>query len=210
MSRLKRKGFTLIELLIVIVVIGILAAMMMISSTEAVNSARVAAVLSNMRNIKTAITAWYLENTDKIERGDNGTGAYLVRWSNDYKGNDNLTPIQELWDSRVKRSGKTQDTTSFKAIVLSYMENTDRVTATNRKTDNWNNNDSAYGGYVLEDNGGTEKRTQWFLGYVVDNESMKKKFAGRAKSLRLLQENRKNSKVYTNGDIVWMRVLSFE
>ena len=202
MSRLTRKGFTLVELLIVIVVIGILAAMMMISSTEAVSSARVAAVLSNMRNLKTAITA--------CERGNNGTGAYLVRWSNDYKGNDNLTPIQELWDSRVKRSGETQDTTSFKSIVLRYMENTDRVTATNRKTDNWNNNDSAYGGYVLEDNGDGEKRTQWFLGYVVDNERMKKKFAGRAKSLGLLQENKKNSKIYTNGDIVWMRILSFE
>lgn len=210
MSRLTRKGFTLVELLIVIVVIGILAAMMMISSTEAVSSAKVAAVLANMRNLKTAITAWYLENTDKIERGNNGTGAYLVRWSNNYSGNDNLTPIQELWDSRVKRSGETQDTTSFKAIVLRYMENSDRVTATNRKTSNWNNNDSAYGGYVLEDNGGGENRTQWFLGYVVDNESMKKKFSGRAKSLGLLQENKKNSKVYTNGDIVWMRVLSFE
>ena len=33
-----RKGFTLVELLIVIVVIGILSAMMMLSSTEAVTS----------------------------------------------------------------------------------------------------------------------------------------------------------------------------
>ncbi|MBQ3693835.1 MAG: type II secretion system protein, partial [Synergistaceae bacterium] len=35
MKNIKRKGFTLVELLIVIVVIGILSAMMMLSSTEA-------------------------------------------------------------------------------------------------------------------------------------------------------------------------------
>ena len=203
-----RKGFTLVELLIVIVVIGILAGMMMLSSTEAVSSAKASNVISNLRNLRTAITAWYLENTDKIEKGS--TGAYLVRWSTAYqKNDDNLTPVQELWDSRVKRNGNIIDSSTFKSQILRYMENPDRVTATNRKQ-NDNKNDSVYGGYVLEDNGGSEKRTQWFIGYVVDNNSMKKKFAGRAKSLGLLQENKKNSKIYTNSDIVWMKVLSFE
>lgn len=206
--RNKRRGFTLIELLIVIVVIGILATMMMVSSTEVVTSAKVSNVISNLRNLRTAITAWYLENTDKIEKGS--TKAYLVRWSTAYqKNDDNLTPVQELWDSRVKRNGNIIDSSTFKSQILRYMENPDRVTATNRKQQN-NNNDSVYGGYVLEDNGGNEKRSQWFIGYVVDNDSMKKKFAGRAKSLGLLQENKKNSKIYTNGDIVWLRVLSFE
>ena len=203
-----RKGFTLIELLIVIVVIGILSAMMMFSSTEAVSSAKASNVISNLRNLRTAITAWYLENTDKIEKGS--TGAYLVRWSTNYqKNDDNLTPVQELWDSRVKRNGNIIDSSTFKSQILRYMENPDRVTATNRKQNN-NQNASVLGGYVLEDNGGNEKRSQWFIGYVVDNDSMKKKFAGRAKSLGLLQENKKNSKLYTNGDIVWVRVLSFE
>ena len=206
--RNKRRGFTLIELLIVIVVIGILATMMMVSSTEVVTSAKVSNVISNLRNLRTAITAWYLENTDKIEKGS--TKAYLVRWSTAYQKNDkNLAPVQELWDSRVKRNGNIIDSSTFKSQILRYMENPDRVTATNRKQQN-NNNDSVYGGYVLEDNGGNEKRSQWFIGYVVDNDSMKKKFAGRAKSLGLLQENKKNSKIYTNGDIVWLRVLSFE
>ncbi|MBQ9903209.1 MAG: type II secretion system protein [Synergistaceae bacterium] len=203
-----RKGFTLIELLIVIVVIGILSAMMMFSSTEAVSSAKASNVISNLRNLRTAITAWYLENTDKIEKGS--TGAYLVRWSTNYqKNDDNLTPVQELWDSRVTRDGNVINSTTFKSQILRYMENPDRVTATNRKQNN-NQNASVLGGYVLEDNGGNEKRSQWFIGYVVDNDSMKKKFAGRAKSLGLLQENKKNSKLYTNGDIVWVRVLSFE
>ena len=61
-----RKGFTLVELLIVIVVIGVLSAMMMLSSTEAVSSAKAADVISNLRNIKTAVLAWYADNLDRV------------------------------------------------------------------------------------------------------------------------------------------------
>ena len=60
----KRKGFTLIELLIVIVVIGILSAMMMLSSTEAVTSAKASNVVSNLRNFKTAALAYYVDHID--------------------------------------------------------------------------------------------------------------------------------------------------
>ena len=54
-----KKGFTLVELLIVIVVIGILSAMMMLSSTEAVSSAKVARIISDLTNWKKAVLAWY-------------------------------------------------------------------------------------------------------------------------------------------------------
>ena len=66
MTSIKRKGFTLVELLIVIVVIGILSAMMMLSSTEAVSSAKANNVVSNLRNIKTAVLSWYADNLDKV------------------------------------------------------------------------------------------------------------------------------------------------
>ena len=59
-----REGFTLVELLIVIVVIGVLSAMMMLSSTEAVSSARVSNIISNLRNLKTAALAYYTDNLD--------------------------------------------------------------------------------------------------------------------------------------------------
>ena len=59
---MKRKGFTLVELLIVIVVIGVLSAMMMLSSTEAVSSAKAADIVSDLRNLKTAALAWYADN----------------------------------------------------------------------------------------------------------------------------------------------------
>ena len=58
-KNIKRKGFTLVELLIVIVVIGILSAMMMLSSTEAVSSAKAARIVADLRNVKTA----YLRGT---------------------------------------------------------------------------------------------------------------------------------------------------
>ena len=63
-----RKGFTLVELLIVIVVIGILSAMLMLSSTEAVTSAEASNIVSNLRNLKTAALALY---TDELDYADN-------------------------------------------------------------------------------------------------------------------------------------------
>ncbi len=66
----KRKGFTLVELLIVIVVIGILSAMMMLSSTEAVTSAKASNIVSNLRNLKTAALAYYVDNMDALATTD--------------------------------------------------------------------------------------------------------------------------------------------
>ncbi len=60
----KRKGFTLVELLIVIVVIGILSAMMMLSSSEAVSSAKATAIISDLRNLKTAVLAYFADHPD--------------------------------------------------------------------------------------------------------------------------------------------------
>lgn len=59
-----RKGFTLVELLIVIVVIGILSAMMMMSSNEAVTTAKANNIAANLRSIKTAALAYYVDNME--------------------------------------------------------------------------------------------------------------------------------------------------
>ncbi len=69
---MKRRGFTLVELLIVIVVIGVLSAMMMLSSTEAVTSARASNIVSNLRNLKTAATAMYVDHQDGANALENG------------------------------------------------------------------------------------------------------------------------------------------
>ena len=64
----KREGFTLVELLIVIVVIGVLSAMMMLSSTEAVSSAKAADIVSDLRNLKTAALAFYADNLASADK----------------------------------------------------------------------------------------------------------------------------------------------
>ena len=90
---IKRKGFTLVELLIVIVVIGVLSAMMMLSSTEAVSSAKANNIISNLRNLKTAVLSWYADNIDKVAADgqivENSTkyylGTYLSSHTDDFK-----------------------------------------------------------------------------------------------------------------------------
>ena len=101
MKSIKRKCFTLVELLIVIVVIGILSAMMMLSSTEAVTSARASNIVSNLRNFKTAAMAMYVDYYDNMDAGKNpkdgnnwsdgntDTKTILVKYMN--KGDSNAT-----------------------------------------------------------------------------------------------------------------------
>lgn len=64
--RIKRHGFTLVELLVVIIVIGILAAMMMFASDEIVSSAQAARILSNLTNWKRAAVSWYTDHLSVV------------------------------------------------------------------------------------------------------------------------------------------------
>ena len=60
----KHKGFTLIELLIVIVVMGILASMMTLSSSESVSTAQASNIISNLRNFAMAAMTFYTDSMD--------------------------------------------------------------------------------------------------------------------------------------------------
>ena len=64
----KRKGFTLIELLVTIVIIGILAARMLLSSREGAVSALASEILADFESIKTATAAYYIDNSRIIEK----------------------------------------------------------------------------------------------------------------------------------------------
>ena len=97
---MKRKGFTLVELLIVILVIGILSAMMMLSSTEAVTSAQASNIISNLRNLKTAALALYVDKLDAAtsitsskytDRGEDTTFKTLIKYLNTGSVSDSST-----------------------------------------------------------------------------------------------------------------------
>ena len=102
--------------------------------------------------------------------------------------------------------------------MLRYLNNAQNVGISGGGYAAENNKKSAAvttGAYRLNDNDDRETRDQWFIGYVISdgkgrsNSTLKSKFAGRAKSLGLLQTNNKNSAPYTNSDVVWMMVLQF-
>jgi prepilin-type N-terminal cleavage/methylation domain-containing protein len=60
---LNRKGFTLIELLIVVVIIGILAAIAIPKFSNTKEKAYLAAMKSDLRNLVTAEEAYFADNT---------------------------------------------------------------------------------------------------------------------------------------------------
>ena len=62
MLKKKSKGFTLVELLIVIIIIGILAGMMMLSTGSATAKAEAAKIVANMRNMKSAAVMVYADS----------------------------------------------------------------------------------------------------------------------------------------------------
>ncbi|MBQ7544543.1 MAG: type II secretion system protein [Synergistaceae bacterium] len=215
----KRKGFTLVELLIVIVVIGILAAMMMLSSTEAVSSAKATKIIADMRNIRTAVLAWYTDNYDKVVKVGNEYKIYLNR--------DKTGTPRYIGDYLDEGGG------AGKAEILKYLDGGLSIELNpHNKVTSWNKGTGTYflcsetvgevstvqndeGEWVSSRSGIKLTGNSWFVGYRFgkNEDAIKEKIALRAGSLGLLGGQQKvvNS-IYTpaHGDFVYMLIANLD
>ncbi len=66
-------GFTLIEILIVVVILGILAAIVIPQFASAQSSARATAMRSQLGTVRSQIAAWQVQNHGRIPGGASGT-----------------------------------------------------------------------------------------------------------------------------------------
>jgi prepilin-type N-terminal cleavage/methylation domain-containing protein/prepilin-type processing-associated H-X9-DG protein len=79
-GRTKPSGFTLVELMVVILIIALLIAILLPALARARAYARMAACASNMRQFGIALTAYAIENDDKLLPVDHNYWYYLARY----------------------------------------------------------------------------------------------------------------------------------
>ncbi len=72
-KRCGSRGFTLIEILIVVVILGILAAIIIPQFASAQSAARATAMRSQLGTVRSQIAAWQVQNGGQIPGGPGGT-----------------------------------------------------------------------------------------------------------------------------------------
>ena len=90
--------------------------MMMLSSTEAVSSARAADIISDLRNIKTAVLAWYADNLDKID----AKGYIKIEGKSNFiqKFTDSELGLSKYLNGEVKLQTKVDQTPDNEYVVF--------------------------------------------------------------------------------------------
>jgi type IV pilus assembly protein PilA len=112
MKTKNRKGFTLIELLIVVVIIGILAAIAIPKFANTKEKAYIASMKSDLRNLATAQESYFADYL--TYGGTYGTGAGQVQFQSSQ--GVTVTPVAQSglgWSASATHTGTTQTCNIF-------------------------------------------------------------------------------------------------
>ena len=111
---MNRKGFTLIELLIVVVIIGILAAIAIPKFANTKEKAYIASMKSDLRNLVTAEEAYFADSIKYAGTtsctASSGTATYCETTGNTLQ---NLTTTTDGWTSKIKNANTTKTCAIF-------------------------------------------------------------------------------------------------
>lgn len=175
--------------------------MMMLSSTEAVTTAKASNIISNLHNLKIAVTAWYFDHMELLEIGED----YY------FHGKTKSATGKSYYDHKtIGNFARYSD--AARKDILRYLNN-DNIEL-NVDDDNWKE-----GHYRVFDasanniNKTDKKANLWFVGYHMGNNTkLKQKIAGRAKSLGLLKNANGEYGEYYDGveNQVWIKVLDLK
>jgi general secretion pathway protein G len=75
----KNKGFTLVEILIVVIILGILAAIVIPQFTEASNDARQSSLSSDLQTVRSQIELYKVQHLDTVPDATVGEGTLFVQ-----------------------------------------------------------------------------------------------------------------------------------
>ena len=144
-----KKGFTLIEMLVVVLIIGILAAIALPQYQMAVTKAKVASILPIMRRWKDAMYEFKLQHGDYVdENGNIPDGATLgVNWPSDWKYGqtncgDRSDCFNDYWVCNTAESGWVMcqhllnDTVNIFEIYMYQPDDPDYINFRNKITCN--------------------------------------------------------------------------
>lgn len=91
-TRMKNKGFTLVEILIVVVILGILAAIVIPQFTQASTDAKESSLMSNLQSIRSQIELYKIQHND-MPPSDADQATFLAQMTtySDVSGTTNAT-----------------------------------------------------------------------------------------------------------------------